>query len=180
MSKGIHRFGSDAGFFEVLRSFAKNTPGLLDQLRGITEQTLADYTVIVHGIKGSCLGICADDLGARAEQLELAAKANDVAFVSEHNGEFILAAEKLIDEISDLLQNLAAQNPKPVKPEPDVDILASLLEACTAYDIDGVDKAMNELESCEYEARADLVGWLREKVTIMGFEEIVERLSHIG
>jgi signal transduction histidine kinase/CheY-like chemotaxis protein/HPt (histidine-containing phosphotransfer) domain-containing protein len=179
MSRGIERFGSEDTYFEVLGSFTKNTPALLNQLRDVTKQTLSGYAVTVHGIKGSSLSICADDLGACAEQLEYAAKAGDYAYISEHNDIFIAAAEKLIAEVSHKLQNQAEQNPKPLRPLPDQSVLANLLEACLMYDIDGLDKAMEELERYDYETQADLIGWLREKVSVMGFQQIAERLAQM-
>jgi hypothetical protein len=51
------------------------------------------------------------------------------------------------------------------------------LQACRTFDIDGVDRAMEELESCEYETGADMVAWLREKADGMGFKEIAGRLA---
>ena len=177
MSKGLERFGGAESYYEVLLSYVKNTPALLDQMRGVEKQTLADYAVIIHGIKGSSRSVCAEELGDCAEQLEHAAKAGDFAFVSEQNESFIQATEKLIAEVSTMLQSIAKKNPKPLKTQPDQNILAALLTACQDFDIDGVDAAMAELESYDYEAEADLIIWIREKVGVMGFQQIAERLA---
>jgi hypothetical protein len=42
--------------------------------------------------------------------------------------------------------------------------------------MNGIDKAMSELESADYEEDADLVTWLREKIDISEFAEAAERL----
>jgi hypothetical protein len=43
--------------------------------------------------------------------------------------------------------------------------------------MDGVDKAMVELESYVYERHPELVVWLRERVDMMDFQQILDRLS---
>jgi hypothetical protein len=40
----------------------------------------------------------------------------------------------------------------------------------------GIDRAMSELESADYEEGADLVAWLKEKIGISEFAEAAERL----
>jgi HPt (histidine-containing phosphotransfer) domain-containing protein len=131
----------------------------------------------VHGIKGSSRSIGAEVLGAKAEALEHAAKAGDVSFIRENHEIFIQASDQLLDELNAEINRVAAEHPKLRKPEPAEETLADLLQACRTFDIDGVDRAMAELESCEYETGSDLVTWLREKADGMGFKEIAGRLS---
>ncbi len=50
--------------------------------------------------------------------------------------------------------------------------MKELRAACTGYDMDRVDAAMDKLESFRYEAGGELIVWLREKVDGMAFEEI--------
>jgi CheY-like chemotaxis protein len=184
--KGAERFGGDWGiYWDVLKSFALNTPPLLEKIRAFSaelpakspEDELNDYAIIVHGIKGSSRSIGAEDLGTQAEALEHAAKAVDLVFVRENHCAFIQAADQLLDGLNAEINRVAAEHPKPRKPEPAEEILEDLLQACRAFDIDGVDRAMEELESCEYETGADLVAWLREKADGMGFKEIAGRLA---
>jgi hypothetical protein len=87
------------------------------------------------------------------------------------------AADQLLEGLKAEISRTAAENPKPRKPEPAEEILEELLAASRAFDIDGVDRAMEELESCEYETGAELVAWLREKADGMGFKEIAGRLA---
>jgi hypothetical protein len=77
-----------------------------------------------------------------------------------------------------MLEQVAADNPKPKKAEPDAQVLAALAESCKSFDIDEVDKAMDELERYDYESKGELVVWLRTQLTQMGFDQIVERLTH--
>jgi signal transduction histidine kinase/FixJ family two-component response regulator/HPt (histidine-containing phosphotransfer) domain-containing protein len=179
LEQGLKRFGDDEKIYlEVLKSYVLNTPPLLDQLRECSEENLPDYAIVVHGIKSSSRSIGANPIGARAEALELAAKAGIFAPVKERNSDFIESIQILIASLSAMLQEIAEEDPKPQKAEPDAGVLAALLEACKNFDIDEVDKAMAELESYEYESHGELVEWLRVQVGVMGFKQMTERLLH--
>jgi HPt (histidine-containing phosphotransfer) domain-containing protein len=176
--KGLAHFGEDLIiYWDVVKSFAQNTPPLLNKIRSDFFNDLNYYAIIVHGIKGSSRSIGAEDLGARAEELEHAAKDGNIEFVRENHEAFIEAADQLLDGIHGEISRAELGNPKPKKDGPAEEILADLLKASQAFDIDGVDRAMAELESCEYETGSDLVAWLREKADGMGFKEIAGRLS---
>ncbi|MDR0842011.1 MAG: response regulator, partial [Acidobacteriota bacterium] len=76
MDQGLKRFGGDEDvYFDVLKSYVLNTPPLLDQMRGLTEDNLPSYAIVVHGIKSSSRSIGAEGIGTLAEKLEHAAKA---------------------------------------------------------------------------------------------------------
>jgi CheY-like chemotaxis protein len=174
----LERFGGDApAMLGALRSYALTTPALLEQVRAPTVQTLPRYTIAMHGLKSSSYGICAAEAGRRAEKLELAAKSGDIAFVAIHSGLFLETVETLIARLRDLLRDHEALAGKPERDEPDAAALGRLRDACARYDMDGVDKAMEELEGFGYERGAELVAWLRERVDGMDLPQILERLS---
>ena len=178
VAKGMQRFGGDReSYMLILRAYATGTRSLLDSVRAVTEDNLANYAITVHGIKGSSRSIFADATGNMAESLEKAAKAGDFSFVSEHNHDFIRTVDGLITYIDDVLDKMAAENPKPQKDQPDIETLSELLAACKKYDMDGVDEAMEKMESFEYASGAELGAWLRENVDHMNFTQIEERLS---
>ncbi|GHV83353.1 hypothetical protein AGMMS50212_06930 [Spirochaetia bacterium] len=105
LEAALERFGGDEKILmNVLSSYARETSLLLDKMRTVTGETLSNYVITVHGIKGSSLGICAESVGAAAEALEYAAKDGNFAFVAEHNGPFIEAAGRLITDIYALLK----------------------------------------------------------------------------
>ncbi|MDR2529016.1 MAG: transporter substrate-binding domain-containing protein [Synergistaceae bacterium] len=171
------RFDNDAKtFLSVLRSYVKNTPPLLERLRAVTRETLPDYAILVHGLKGGSRGICAPDVAMKAEVLERAAKTGDFEFVEARGGDFIEASEKLVDGLSEILTSAKEALPRRKKARPDRNTLDALLEACRQFDIDKADMAMEDLEAYEYESEADLVHWLRETLDVMGFKKIAERL----
>jgi response regulator RpfG family c-di-GMP phosphodiesterase len=178
VQKAFDRFNRDTGaFLNVLRSYSVNTPHVLDSIREVSKDNLADYAIEVHGIKGSSRGICAEEVGVKAEALEKAAKQGDIDFVTANNADLIETAGKLVNEIKDLLGKIAAENPRPKKNKPDWQVLSKLLAACEQYKMDEADTAMKEIENYEYESDGGLSQWLRENVDMMNFSEIKEKLA---
>ena len=103
--KALIQFGgSEETLWIVLQSYVDNTPALLEKIRTCTEEELTDYTLLVHGIKGTSYGICANVVGKQAESLEHAARQGDFKFISEHNTALIEATEALIERIKAVLQ----------------------------------------------------------------------------
>jgi CheY-like chemotaxis protein/HPt (histidine-containing phosphotransfer) domain-containing protein len=183
MDKGIDLFGGDEeSYVQILRSYTVNTAPLLEKAQTINRENAADYAIIVHGIKGSSRSICADAVGDMAEALEEAAKKGNIDFVLDNNAAFIEAARKLIGDLDELLQltDLQATIPKsekPVKDKPDSELLNRLMTACGEGDIDAVDTAIKELESCEYTSDDGLATWLLENAEKMNYGEMAERIK---
>jgi HPt (histidine-containing phosphotransfer) domain-containing protein len=99
-----------------VKSFAQNTPPLLDKIRAfpaelpaqLPAEDMNDYAIIVHGIKGSSRSIGAEALGAKAEALEYAAKAGNVDFIRENHGIFMQASDQLLDGLNAEINRTAA------------------------------------------------------------------------
>jgi hypothetical protein len=97
-----------------------------------------------------------------AKELEDAANGGNFDFVRSHNAPFIELTELLIQNIRELLGELDKDTQRPVRPAPDSELLGAILKASREYDMDGLDKAISELELYRYESREELVEWLRE------------------
>ena len=178
VQKGIKRLGgNEETFLSILRTYAKETRSLLEKIQNVTSDNLADYAITIHGIKGSSRSVLAEEVGGKAEKLELAAKAGELDFVLANNPAFLEAAGKLITDIEAATGGDAAKRNKPKKEKPDGEILARLVTACNEYNIDEIDRVLEEMERYQYEADDGLAVWLRENVEKMNFQEIVERLS---
>jgi hypothetical protein len=177
MKEAWAKFGDWETLARVLNVYAQETRRLLERFRGVTREKLPEYAVLIHGLKGSSRGILADTLGAKAEVLERAAKREDFAFVEANNGAFIKDAEKLLNGLDAALAAAKREKPKPKKAEPEAGLLAALLKACQDFDAEEADRVMGELDRAEYENRSDLVDWLRETLSVMGFKKITERLT---
>ncbi|MCL1980839.1 MAG: ATP-binding protein [Proteobacteria bacterium] len=177
-ARGLERFGGDMPtYLEIVRSYVHHTPASLEKVRAVTPETLADYAIIVHGIKGSSRHFDAETVGNLAEALEHAAKAGDFAFVQAHNPIFLETTEKLLAALSVKLESLTDQKPVRVKPDPMA--LEALRQSCETFDIDRVDQAMLSLTSYEYSSDdgAELMAWLEEKARRLDFKQIAKRLE---
>ncbi|MDR2503372.1 MAG: response regulator [Deltaproteobacteria bacterium] len=177
-NKGLDRFGGDEEtFLEVLQSYLSNNIPLFHQASQVTPQSLPDYAIVVHGLKGSSYGICAETVGHMAEELEHAAKAGDFNFVHKNNAAFLAAADKLLADL-DVLLKVRAQKTKPAKDEPPARLVADLARAAKDFDIDAVDALLEEMESCSYRPPWDeLVVRLRALANVSAYKQMAERLA---
>jgi CheY-like chemotaxis protein/anti-sigma regulatory factor (Ser/Thr protein kinase) len=108
----LGRFGGDEEVLRgILDSYVLNIPLMLEKIQAVTQEGLADYAVIVHGIRGSSHSICAQAVGDLAQALENAAKAGDFAFVEANNGAFLQAVKEQVAEISGFLSRSTPLTP---------------------------------------------------------------------
>ncbi|MDR1276892.1 MAG: response regulator [Candidatus Accumulibacter sp.] len=174
--KGLERFGGDGETYQnVLRSYLKHTARDLDKIRD--PEALSDYSIVVHGIKGSSYAIEAGEVARMAQSLESAAKAGDSGFVRLNNPHFIELVENLLAELSSALSIATNGVRKEGRDAPDEALLEKMREASRDFRIDALERLMNELERFEYASGGDAVAALREYVDEMEFSKIRETLS---
>jgi HPt (histidine-containing phosphotransfer) domain-containing protein len=163
--KGLSLYAGDTDIYiPLLRSYIVNTPGTLEKLKAVSADNLSDYVITVHGLKGTSAGIGAEEIRAAALELETKSRAGGLAFVLAHNAKLIADTEVIVANIKDWLDKNDIQEEKPRLKAPDRELLAKLKESCESYDMDGIDAAMKELESNDYDEDADLVTWIRDKI----------------
>jgi signal transduction histidine kinase/CheY-like chemotaxis protein/HPt (histidine-containing phosphotransfer) domain-containing protein len=105
VDNALKRFGGNGEAYKrILRSYALNTPAMLDSIRNVNESNIDSYTISIHGMKGTCRGIGAEILGKMAEELEMAAKSRDYSFIENNNNIFIEKVEKLISDLNNFLK----------------------------------------------------------------------------
>jgi len=180
IAKGIKRFGGDEKtYIDVLRSYYASVSSMLDKIESFNEESIADYIIKVHGIKGTSFDIFAGDVAEEAKNLEAAGKAADLEFIKANHPAFMEKARKLVNDIEERLSKIDTESEKPLKDKPDIKLFLKLINACNDFDMDGADEAMAELEKYKYETDNDLISWLRNAIDRMQFEEIVEKLDNI-
>jgi signal transduction histidine kinase/CheY-like chemotaxis protein/HPt (histidine-containing phosphotransfer) domain-containing protein len=140
-------------------------------------QSLHDYAITAHGIKGSSRSVGVEGLALMAERLERAARSNDRDFIQSQNVSFLKQAAALLNGMERVLGASECPSAKPSRERPDADALVRLRRAAADFSIDGVEDALDELEGYDYLAEGDLVTWLREQCEGLAFNEIVVRLS---
>ena len=177
---GKKRYGEEA-YREILRSYFTHTPALLEKLRALmetplTKESLGEYVIIVHGLKGSSYGICAAGLGKRAEALEEAARAGDIKTLETAKGPFVKALETLLVSIGGLLEaNETAAKPRLAAP--DRTLLSELLEACKHFRTKIMERTLAKLETYEYDQGRELIALLREHADNLEYEAIIKELE---
>ena len=104
IAKGLERYSDNEKIYlKNLRSYVCNIRSMLNAIETVSEKDLADYKIIIHGIKKASFDIFAGEIGKNAEYLEKAARNNDLSYIRKHNSTFLKAARKLIGDIEDML-----------------------------------------------------------------------------
>lgn len=110
IEKGLDLYDDEEDIYlQVLRSYASNTPAVINKLRNVSAETLSaetlpDYAAAVHGIKGTSANIGAEVLREKAKHLEALAKAGDLSGVLSLNADLIKTADALLAGIQNWLK----------------------------------------------------------------------------
>jgi signal transduction histidine kinase/FixJ family two-component response regulator/HPt (histidine-containing phosphotransfer) domain-containing protein len=184
VAAGIKRYGDPETFREVLRAYVVHTPELLEKLRypgasgSLSEETLPDYAISVHGLKGSCYGILANKVGKMAEELEKAAKAGDLEKVRAENDSLLVEAEDLISRLWPLMRKTREAGEKEKKPAPGRELIAELLEAALNYDAGAMEKLLEKMEQYDYVSGGELVAAFRADIENLEYDALREKLKN--
>jgi len=176
--KGLSLYVGDTKiYFSVLRSYAANTPGVLEKLRAVSAENLQNYVISVHGLKGTSAGIGAEELRAAALELENLSRAGDLQGVLAKNDKLIADAQVIVANVKAWLDKNDVHEAKPHLKAPDKELLSKLRELCENYDVDGIEKVMSQLEAADYDEGTVLIEWIREKIDISKMGEVAKRLA---
>jgi CheY-like chemotaxis protein len=181
IEQGKERYNGESAYLDILRSWCRHTPVLLEKMKNPTKENLPEYTVTVHGLKGSSYGIIANEVGKKAQELEGFAKAGNLASIQAMNDEFIKMTESLLVDLEELLKKAAAgKGAKKKMPSPDPVLLANLMDAAKRYKSNIMEEVLEYLESYEYESGGELVAWLREQTDNLEYDAICSRLEEFS
>ena len=98
--KGLYLCDGDIDIYlSILRTYNPEMLETLKKIRNVSEETLRDYTVRVHGAKSISEAVGAEEIRKTAKQLEEMGKSGDLAGILALNDTFINNAEKLADSI---------------------------------------------------------------------------------
>jgi HPt (histidine-containing phosphotransfer) domain-containing protein len=102
-------YDDDAEVYEaILRSFVSRIPAVLDKIRDVSSETLPDYRIKIHALKGSGGNVGAKELVADAARLEAMAKDGDLAGVQAGNRDFLEKTGVLLKDIRSWLEQFGA------------------------------------------------------------------------
>jgi len=177
---GIKQFGGNAKvFISVLQSFVKNISKIIDKIpEEINAENLKNYTITIHGIKGSCYGILAKSLGDEAQTLENEGKADNLDFIEKNGHHFLVKIAEFTDRLDILLKEIDSEAAKTDnrrnKSVPDKETLQKLLSAAENFDLDEIQNAMNELTKFKYEIGNEKIEQLKAKAAEFAYDDICE------
>jgi signal transduction histidine kinase/AmiR/NasT family two-component response regulator len=169
-------------YIPILRSFVNHTPPLLEKMELPSEESLGDYTVKVHGLKGACTAVCAGEAAALAGELERASREGDFDRVSSDHGELRRKVLAVVEGLRALLGEWDAAHPegeKEGRAEPDRELLARLSEAASQFNSSLTGKLLGELERYRYERGGELIPWLRRQAEKFDYDAIRRRLEEL-
>jgi CheY-like chemotaxis protein len=86
-------------YLSALRSYITNVPDMINKMRVVTEESLPEYAINIHGLKSVSGWISADGLQARAANLEALAKAGNLSGVTTLNKDLLDAIETFISDL---------------------------------------------------------------------------------
>jgi len=156
--KGLSLYDGDTELYlSVIRSYAVNTPAILDKLRNVTAENLRDYDINVHGLKGSSANIGAEEVRQKALDMELKAKDGDLPAVLAGNDDLLNDAGTLVTAVREWLSEHDANGGKPKAHAPDKTLLSKLRQYCEQFNIQGIDEVIAQLESTDYETGGDMI-----------------------
>jgi CheY-like chemotaxis protein len=98
-------------FIDFLRFYTEHIPAELDKLRHVSQETLKDYAIDAHTVKGTSAGIGATAVTEMARRAEQMAKEGDLAGVLAENEKFIGGVEALLRDIEAWLGNIQSIKP---------------------------------------------------------------------
>jgi HPt (histidine-containing phosphotransfer) domain-containing protein len=176
---GLSYYDDDPDIYiQLLRSYIVNAPVSLDKMSKVTAETLKEYIVTVHGLKGTSASLGAETVREAAFNLEKMARAGDIEWILANNENFIKNTGKIVNGIKEWLEGYDAVNKKPVLKAPDQAALERLKQGCKNFSMKDIDMAISELESADYEQDADFVAWLKEKINVSEFSGITEKIEN--
>jgi len=182
--EALGRMGNNSKIFmRIIHSFTTNMPGNLAELATdtITADTLKDYSIRIHGAKGSCYGIGANAMGDVALALEMAAKAGDLETCLRDNDSFITGTQELLVELEALearVEQLESDGGgKAQADKPDAAKLRALLTATQQFDIDEMGKLVEELAGIQYAQGSEIISRIKNANDAFDYLTVEETIA---
>ncbi|MDR1665021.1 MAG: response regulator [Clostridiales bacterium] len=106
----LERFsGEDEILNIILHSYASSTRSLLKDLdEYLSSEKYKDYTIGVHGIKGTSFSVFAEEAGKAAEELEALSKTEDRDALKLKHAAFKAMTETLLDDLDKAIEKIDA------------------------------------------------------------------------
>lgn len=189
--------GNEDDYKEILQVYLNSG---LQKIREIRERYKAEdwknYTILVHALKSTSIGIGATTLGEMAKELEMAGKEGNIAYIQAHHREVMHEYEEVLLEIGgETVRAKFEKGPVNIKAEePTVPVvleeitkdrytfhLKELSELLNTFEKDGVDAKIQELSKYSYQGKnlAELLKQVSEQVSRFDFLTAAEDVAKL-
>jgi len=176
VKKGIAMVGGTLKLYmEILSTFYKNSLTKINEIKKCLEtDNYPLYTTYIHALKSASANIGALDLSEMARALESAGRQADIAYIKQHNSEFLSALEIVLDNINKVLKD---------EPKTPVDLealkveLNTLKEAIGVFNAKAIDKATNSLQAFKQVPEVENI---LQKTLIGEYDEAVAMIESLA
>lgn len=138
---------------EVLEMYYKETSRLRKDIKLLIDNDMGLFIVNIHSIKGSSRNIGALELAELAEELELAARTEDIGYIKRRIDKCIEVIDMVLDNIDKYLKSLNKIEHsvhKKVKHSLNMEVLQALQEGFDNFDLDAIEEQIKELKQYTY------------------------------
>ena len=190
--------GNEEDYKEILQLYL--TTGL-QKVREIREkykeEDWKNYTILVHALKSTSIGIGATELGEMAKELELAGKEGNISYIQAHHREVMQEYEEVLLEIGgETIRNKFEKGPVKIQEEEVVTEpvireeiseeqlkfhLKVLIELMDTFEKDEVETKIKELSAYCYKGTnvEELLKPISEKVSLFDFLTAAEEAAKL-
>ena len=189
--------GNEEDYKEILQVYLNSG---LQKIREIREKYKAEdwknYTILVHALKSTSIGIGATSLGEMAKNLEMAGKEGNISFIQAHHREVMQEYEEVLLEIGgETVRAKFEKGPvdtKAEEPEEQIVVeeiteerfafhLQELTELLNTFEKGGVDAKIQELSKYCFKGKnlKDLLKPISEQVSRFDFLSATEEVTKL-
>lgn len=143
--------GSEELFFKILKTYYKNIQTKAQTIRNdIEKQDWKNYTIEVHALKSSSRQIGAMQLGAMAEAMEEAGKAEDIKSICENTEAMLEKYLSYVAVLQPFCEEVQRQATNSFDRKQLLICFQQLHEAIEDLDMDAMEAVMDQMESFHY------------------------------
>jgi len=197
--KGIQYCGgNEEDYKEILQVYLSTGLQKIREIREkYKEEDWKNYTILVHALKSTSIGIGATELGEMAKELEMAGKEGNISYIQAHHKEVVHEYEEVLLEIGgETVRDKFAKGPVRISEENDekepvvqeaisIDLwrfhLKGLIDLLNTFEKEEVEQKLQELSGYSYQGTAlkDVLRPVKEKVSQFDFLTAAEEVARL-
>ena len=189
--------GNEEDYKEILQVYLSTGLQKITEIREkYKEEDWKNYTVLVHALKSTSIGIGATELGEMAKELEMASKEGNISYIQAHHREVMHEYEEVLLEIGgEKVRNKFEKGPVKMTEEQETEpvileeissdqlkfYINTLIELMDTFEKEEVEKKIKELSTYCYQGTCvkDMLRPISEKVSQFDFLTAAEEAAKL-